>query len=227
MTVYTQPALDLAPTTWADVFAALDKAGVRFTRTPDAWRSSMESYSAAWWGSKYNEDGSYVHIHVYLYRRVMACRWQIDARRMDTTGEKGPRGLPVHREGHRVLLHDPTPAQAIAALGVLGAADTVPAQWADVTGAFTTAGIALTRQPAPGLTADYRREWRGETPQFEALAYLRGRGQWVMIVRHTRQGVERPVTDHQVVLYGPSPAESMAALAAVGLDSYGSGVDRG
>ncbi len=218
MTVYTQPTLDLEPVTWSDAFAVLGKAGVRFTRNPDSWRSSMESYSAAWWGSKYFGDGSYVHIHVQLYRRGMGFRWQIDAHRMDATGGTGFYGGALCRERHRVLLHDPTPGQAIAALRVLGVSDTSPCRWADVSRALTASGITLTtRQPRPGLTADYQRVWRGEGPGSEALAYLQARGRWVMIARSTSLAGDRPATDHQVVLYDPSPGQALAALTAAGV----------
>jgi len=116
---YAQPMLNLQPreateTTWASI-----THGATWTRWPDSWRSSMQDYSAGWTGIINLPDRSYIHIQVILWRRVLAIKWQVDAWRMDFVREddNGHRNV---RRGTRVLLEDPTPAEALAAAAKLG-----------------------------------------------------------------------------------------------------------
>lgn len=122
MQTFTQPVLDLAPEdtepTWSEALTVIAASGLEWTRWPDSWRSSMEDYSAGWTGYVAVPSECYVHVRVWLWRRLLDITWQVDARRMRYVAPG--RFCDVYEEEARVLLEDPTPAEALAATAQLG-----------------------------------------------------------------------------------------------------------
>jgi hypothetical protein len=100
--------------TWADVIGVLNRAGLRLERQPVPFQPNG-GHTADWWAAKQFSDGTHVWIRVLLYRTLIADKWQVTAYRTK-------RDRPARHE-NRVLLHDPTVAEALGALAVLGLLD--------------------------------------------------------------------------------------------------------
>lgn len=110
---YAQPALALldapARPTWKAVVDQIAASGLKLERQPQPGPGAMESHRAEWWAAATLSNGDYVWVRVLNYRGTLRWAWQMYGYR--------------HRNGvqdHRVMLHDPTPREAMAALTVLG-----------------------------------------------------------------------------------------------------------
>jgi hypothetical protein len=115
------PSTDTPDTTqWRDLVGLLTDAGLPLRRQPPPPRHSMESHRADWLAAGRLPDGGRVWIRVLHYASTIRSRWQITAYRTHPTQPR-PFG-PSESDQHRLLLHDPTPAEALATAVILGLA---------------------------------------------------------------------------------------------------------
>lgn len=107
---YAQPPLALLdpPTapSWRAVVDRLAAAGLRLERRPKT--SVMETHRADWSTAATLPNGDYVWVRVLNYRGTLRSTWQM----------YGYRTRPGC-DDNRVMLHDPTPREAMAALTIL------------------------------------------------------------------------------------------------------------
>lgn len=106
-------AVDGPEPDWADVREAARKAGLHLKRQPRPGPGSMRSHRAEWSGAVTGPSGDHVWVQVLHYADTIPHDWQITAYRLRPVGE-------VMREDHRILLHDPTPAEVLTAARLLG-----------------------------------------------------------------------------------------------------------
>jgi hypothetical protein len=119
MSTYTQPTLldPPRPATWAEAINALTAAGLRLERQPRPRAGSMRNHRGEWWAARKSADGTYVWVQVLNWRGILRWNWQVTAYRRRPVGSD-PDG-PSH-EDVRVLLHDPTVEEALAAIALFG-----------------------------------------------------------------------------------------------------------
>jgi len=120
------------PCRWREVTAMLADFGLALRRQPPPRPGAAASHKAEWHAAGRLPCGDRVWIRVLHYADTIAWRWQVTAYRARSvylgrlTGDR-------EQEQARVLLHDPTPLQALAAAAVLGLTvrQTVPGPAAD------------------------------------------------------------------------------------------------